>query len=709
MKKTMHKLTAYLLIGLMLVPTSLMAAPIGVNVVAGNVNINQQAATTQIQQLSDKAIINWQSFDISAKELVKFLQPGADSIALNRIIGGNATEILGQLSANGRIFILNPNGVVFGSTARVDVSGLLATTLNIKNQDFLNNKFNFTQDATVANADVVNQGKINVSDGGFAFLVAPGVKNEGLIVARLGQVALASGNQMTIDFQGNGLVSFAVSGDIANQVNPQNGQTLAAQVSNSGVIQATGGQVVMKGSSIGDAFTSVVSNTGTIQAQSLQKKNGKIVLSGGIGSGIVSNSGLLDVSAVENNTDAGVVSMDGYFVGNDGSINASGSGTGNGGLVQINSTQHTITTASSNINVNGGDQGNGGTVLIRSDNHVTFDGQVATKGGAIKGDGGFVDVSSQGQVEILGQVDASAANGKTGSLLIDPTFIEINDVGGVAFATTLNQFALNQGLTTVITATSINALTANVILQANTDITVNTAINITNPATTLTLQAGRSILINQNITTNNGAIVMTANDVGAVVADRLAGAANITMAAGTALNAGTANIDLTVDAVGNGAVGATVGSITTQDVITTGNITLDSAADALVNGANFGTGSAAVSITADNDVVLGSVLNTGTVTLAAGRAVNMNANITGTGAVNVTANDAAAAAANRVAGNADIIQAAGTVLDAGAGNVTLTVDAAGNGAGGSTKIDHITTTGNLAINSVGAITETVAD
>jgi len=571
-QRLVSRALAYTLMVLMVFPFPLFAAPQGANVVAGQVHISQQAATTLIHQFSNKAIINWKGFNISAKELVKFLQPGSRSIALNRITGGSPTEILGQLSANGRVFILNPNGVVFGSSARIDVAGLLASTLNIKDRDFLNGNYNFNQENGSSNAFVVNKGKIKVGEGGFAFLVAPGVRNEGLIVARLGQVALASGNKMSIDFHGDGLVSYAVSGNVANKVTGLDGKPLAARVSNTGTINADGGNVLMQGASVGSVFSSVVNNDGVIRARSLRKRNGKIVLMGGAGTGIVSNAGTLDVSAGAPNAAGGKVAMSGHFTGNSGVIAAQGSGTGHGGLVSLNSTTHTITAANGTIDVSGGNQGNGGVVKLRSGNRVTFAGKVKARGGSQAGDGGFVDVSSPGQVELSGKVDASAPSGKTGTLLIDPMNIEIKDAGGAAFSSAANVFSATPAGSTVVTASSINTQTANVVLQANTDITVTDIVNIANAATGLTLQAGRSILINNNITTNNGAITMTANDPGANAANRTGGTANITMASGTTMNAGSGNISMTIDNMGNGVAGG----ISVDKVTTTGSLTMSS-------------------------------------------------------------------------------------------------------------------------------------
>jgi trimeric autotransporter adhesin len=491
---------------LLLSAPSLLAAPEGGQVAAGQAAISQAGLTTSINQLSDQAIINWQGFDIGVNELVKFLQPGANSVALNRIVGGDARQILGQLNADGRIFIVNPAGVVFGSTAQVDVGSLLATTLDITDENFLNGDFQFEKVDGAEASFILNAGSIKVGDNGFAFLVAPSVDNQGLIVAKLGSVGLASGDTLTLDFRGDGLVTYAVSSEVAGQV------------SNSGSI--SGNQVVL-GADVGaDVLSGVVNNTGIIEATSLVERDGKVVLSGEL-------------------------------------VRHAGSIAAQGGSVSIESTRQSLVTSDATIDVSGGDSGDAGTVAILSDNRSTFNGSIDARGGTNGGDGGFVDVSSAGQVELNGIVDASAASGSTGTLLIDPKNIDVNDTGGVAFTDTVNnEFNNDFAADTIISAVSINAQVTDVVLQANTDITVTDAIDLSaTPNVGITLQAGRSVLVNADITTDGGSVAVIANDVNAVELQREAGVATIALDPGATIDAGAGDISLTIDATGHGDVG----------------------------------------------------------------------------------------------------------------------------------------------------------
>ncbi|HEY7533738.1 MAG TPA: filamentous hemagglutinin N-terminal domain-containing protein, partial [Nitrospiraceae bacterium] len=182
-----------------LLPSLSAALPSDGHVVAGQATIQHSTPTTlNIHQATDKAIINWNSFSIAANEAVRFYQPSIYSIALNRVIGLDPSVILGQLHANGRIFLINPNGILFGAGAQVNVGGLLATTLQIKDSDFMAGRYLFAQDPLKGLRSVVNKGEIRVSDQGFVYLIAPGVANDGVILANLGSVLLGSAQKATI-------------------------------------------------------------------------------------------------------------------------------------------------------------------------------------------------------------------------------------------------------------------------------------------------------------------------------------------------------------------------------------------------------------------------------------------------------------------------------------------------------------------------------
>src|SRR5947209_1098562 len=204
--------TAFLTsMALVVLPAAASAGPNGGSVVGGSATIsNPGSANVTINQFSDKAIINWNLFNIGVGEKTTFIQPSANAIALNRIIGKQGpSEILGTLEANGKVFVVNPDGIIFGAGAVITTAGFLATTSDIRNQDFMAGRFNFNIPGR-PDASIVNMGTITATNGGFAALVAPGVRNSGTITATLGTVTLASGNTFNLDFYGDRLVQLGV-------------------------------------------------------------------------------------------------------------------------------------------------------------------------------------------------------------------------------------------------------------------------------------------------------------------------------------------------------------------------------------------------------------------------------------------------------------------------------------------------------------------
>lgn len=285
--------------------SSTLANPDGAQVVAGSATIEQtDPKRVDIQQHTDKAIINWQGFSIQQDEHTNFQQPSPSSIALNRVTGGNPTEIHGRLSANGNVWLINQNGILFGEDAKVDVNGLMATTADIKNEDFMAGRYTFTQ-APGKNTAVVNQGTITAKEGGLVALVAPGVENSGVIEARLGKVQLSSGTSYTVDLYGDGKFNIATNGKVTDQITGPDGKPLTAAVANSGKIIADGGTVLMTADAAKFVVDNAINMEGYVQAKSVSvDQTGTIALLGG-DEGNVRIAGTLDTSASPSSASAG--------------------------------------------------------------------------------------------------------------------------------------------------------------------------------------------------------------------------------------------------------------------------------------------------------------------------------------------------------------------------------------------------------------------
>lgn len=250
------------------------AAPTGGVAVSGGISIgtmnNNELVITQALQ---KGIINWTDFSIDAGELVRFAQnAGNSSITLNRVLGSQVSNIQGALQANGNIFLINPNGIVFGAGSQIDVAGLLATTFDVTDQSFLNGgQLHFAQVAGKDLASIANQGQITTSTGGFVYLVAPKVDNTGFVIANVGRVTLAAGDSFSVNLQGSNLINFSVS---ASTLAAATGSDLTG-VRNSGTVSAQ--TVLLYGNAASGMMSSVVNNSGIIEATDLTIQSADIV------------------------------------------------------------------------------------------------------------------------------------------------------------------------------------------------------------------------------------------------------------------------------------------------------------------------------------------------------------------------------------------------------------------------------------------------
>ncbi|ADL00986.1 filamentous hemagglutinin family outer membrane protein [Brevundimonas subvibrioides ATCC 15264] len=255
--------------------------PTGGVVSAGTATLSTSGNTMTVNQSSQTVAINWQSFSIGTESNVAFVQPDTTSVALNRVLGADPSLIMGGLTSNGQVFLINPNGILFGRSAQVNVGGLVASTLALSDADLMAGTLRFSG----TGGSVVNEGAIT-SGGGYVALLGGQVANDGVIQARLGTIALAAGEAITLDFAGDGLLKVAVDTGAVGTL-----------VRNGGLLQADGGSVIMTTQAAGTLLNTVVNNTGTIQARTIGNRDGVILLLGDMSSGTVTAGGSLDASA----------------------------------------------------------------------------------------------------------------------------------------------------------------------------------------------------------------------------------------------------------------------------------------------------------------------------------------------------------------------------------------------------------------------------
>ncbi|SEL78378.1 filamentous hemagglutinin N-terminal domain-containing protein [Halomonas daqiaonensis] len=552
------------------------ALPVGGEVSAGSATIGGDATVMEIKQSTQNAAINWQAFDIASGETVNFAQPNSSAVALNRVLGSDPSAIMGTLTANGSVFLINPNGVLFGQNASVNVGGLVASTLAISDSDFMAGRYNF---AGTGDGSIVNQGTIN-ADGGYVALLGADVSNQGTLQANLGTVALAAGDAITLDVAGDGLLNVAV-----------NQGALDALVQNGGMIQADGGKVLMTAQSAGELFQSTVNNTGEIRAQSIENRNGTIMLTGDMQSGTLNLGGSLDVSGSEAGETGGSVTATAHHVGlYDAVVDASGDAGGGSVLIgggyqgkdaAVPNASATYMSADSSIYADAITTGDGGTAVLWADDSTRAYGSISARGGAQSGDGGLIETSG-GWLDVSGiRIDTRAPNGSLGMWLLDPADITISDAATSGATETGNVFAPDDGvnaaninvadLVTGLGSSNITVTTENsgASGSGNGDITVMNFVTWEDP-TTLTFNADRDINIDAAVTGTLGSLVANAGRDVNVDAAVTTTTGNLSFIADDDVNINAATTittgDLTALAGQDVNVGAAI-SVTTGDVI----------------------------------------------------------------------------------------------------------------------------------------------
>ena len=494
-------------------PNTLPTAP---TVAAGQVTVATKGSQMTVTESTSDAIVNWGSFNIGSSAGVTFKQPNSSAVVLNRTLSADPSQIYGDLTSNGIIFLVNPQGIIVGQGAEVNVGGLVASSLNITDKDFLAGHYSFTDSGSAGS--VSNAGAINVTPGGFAALLGGQVANTGTISARLGSVALASGSAVTLDFDDAGLLKVGISQ-----------ATLDALVANSGAIIADGGRIILTAKSANELLGTVVNNTGVLQAQTLGVRDGQVWLlaadalpnTGANGAaanagavqgaaGGVASSGLIDVSGKGGS--AGEATLAGSTVDVSGTIKA-GDTTGNAGRVLINSTDSSILESTSQVDVSSG--GAAGKLVAWSDGSTTASGTIDGRGLGPNGAGATVEVSAERDLSFNAKVGLDAAAGNAGTLILDPATLEIAAGAG-------------SGSGNIVYQSTLQAESGNIVLAATGQVTVdalnNNNLNLASASSlSITSQNSGGIAFLNNsggtpsaITTNGAPVTLTASGSGSL-------------------------------------------------------------------------------------------------------------------------------------------------------------------------------------------------
>lgn len=585
------------------------ANPQGADVVHGQVDISSPSTNVLNITNSPGAIVNWQSFGIAPNEITQFIQQGSHSAILNRVIGQDPSQIMGQLISNGKVFLINPNGIVFGANSVVDTAGLIASSLNLSDQDFLNGNMQF--DGNAQNGAIQSQGYIKAGLNGDVYLIAPNIENSGIIETQGGQIILAAGEKLTLaSFETENIVFEVQSqeNEVTNlgSITTHGGAAsiFAGTITHSGSINADSVSVDSEGQIVLAATQNItVDETALITASG--NNGGKIHIESELGDSVVKGA----IEAKGNDGKGGSIHVLGERVGvfSDAIIDVSGTESGGEVLIggdfqgknlDIKNATQTAVGDDAVIKANAVDSGDGGKVIVWADDFTEFHGVIEATGGDNSGNGGFVEVSGKNNLNYQGEIDVTAKNGNGGSVLFDPKNIKIDIDVPTDTVSTNDGFAENATGTATFSPGAITALLGggtDVTLQASNNIDINEAVTVTGANAVWTIEAGKSIAVNANVITNGGDFKAIANssNIGVVAAQRDGGDGEFKLEAGDVINTGGGAVSIEVS---NGSAleigdiilenGADIlgGSI---DLNSQGNIDIQTSATVDSNGSNI--------------------------------------------------------------------------------------------------------------------------
>ncbi len=677
-------------------------------VASGSISVTRENGGTVVTQTTGRGVIDWRSFSIGPQEYVRFDQPGRSSVTLNRVTGAEVSRLDGALSATGQVWLANPNGVMIGPGGQVNVGGLLATTGRLDADAFMASGA-ARIDQIARNATIANAGTVTIAEGGYAALAAAAIRNDGVIQARAGSVALGAGRAMTLDFAGDRLISFQVT-----QPLDQAPAGADALVANAGTL--IGGAVQISARAAKGVIDNVINLRGHVVSNAVRIEGGVVMFGDG---GTVQAGGRIDASSAIGV--GGKVEILGEKVGvMDGAV-IDASGAEGGGAVLVGgdwqgkgatpTAQIAYLAPTAKISVDATRIGPGGKAVVWADDTTRIYGTISAQGGVAGGDGGQVETSGKRNLTVGPDASVSvvnrAASGKAGAWLLDPTDVTI--AAGSAGAVTAGMFNPSTNSTIGINTITTALATGNVTIQTTGGATGNGDITMTAgtlsydgaASRTLALLASRNILIqgaDRKILLSGGAHTLLLNSgATATIQGDVNGGVIITGATIKSTGAGS------LIKIGGGVGGDLLARRTDGIGVTVASATLASGGALILRGASTSSHGVAIqntsTVTADGDISI-----TGSATANANTTYGVQ--LLGTGGVKSTGGSITVVGdstgnATDVVGvgiTTDVLAPAGSISITGKSSLSLLTSIRSMGV----KF-LLTTTGTLTISAGGAV------
>jgi filamentous hemagglutinin family protein len=674
--------------------TLLWANPTGPQVVNGAASFATPDARTLNVTNSPGAVIHWQSFSIGAGEVTRFIQQSPSSAVLNRVIGPDISQLYGQLLSNGRVFLINPAGIIVGPGAVIDTAGFVASTLNMLDADFLAGKLKFQGDAS--SGSIINQGWIRTGYGGHVVLVAPHIENSGLIHTPGGELILAAGQKLTISSLDHEGVQFEVQAPTDSVLNV--GKLLAdggavgvfaGTLRHSGEIRANAlvydeaGRIVLRTSN-----EMQIASGSTTRADG--KAGGSIVIDSGQGSTRVAG----EVTARGNDGRGGNISLlgDRVAVVENAAVDASGS-TGGGKILvggdfqgtnpDIHNAASTFVGSNATLRADATQVGDGGRIIVWSDDKTQFYGSLSARGGQQEGNGGFAEVSGKQNLIFAGSADLSAPRGSRGTLLLDPLDLYVFAGGGID-PTIINESSDFPSNAATVSPATLGAVSGNVSLFASRYMRISDPIDFSaTPGKGLTAQVGtyaapaspdplalstgtifNELEIGASITTAGGAVSLIAPTIQSIASSTIStgGGAISLNTSGSTISASQLSLD-----AGTGTVTATSGSSIQLNAVSGGSFT--AVAPGFISTGAIATSGGQVNLTST-----GSFVSTGSISSGGGNVI-LNAGGSSVNTSNITAGGGNVTLTGQLGVSTSTIDTSGSVaLSAPGGSIFSTVN-----------------------------------
>ncbi len=636
-----------------------------------------QAATMVVNQSSQRAVVNWDTFNLGSSATLNFVQPNAQAVTLNRVNDSHPSQIFGHIHANGQVFITNSNGVYFAPGSSVDVGALTATTHSISDDNFMAANYAFERHG--ATGKIINEGHISAALGGYVALLAPEVQNSGVVVARAGSVAMAAGDLITLKIDDKGSLAGITTTP----------GTIASLIENKQAIQAPDGQIILSSLAVNKLQGGIIKNSGSLEANSLVSKGGKIFLEGD------------DITL----TSTSKIDATGKTGG--GAVLVGGDWQGSGDMRQA--TRVTMETGAS-IDASATDRGDGGKVVLWSDVHnadsqTIVHGKIRSEAGPNGGNGGEIETSGHYlNVDDI-QVSTQATKGGAGKWLLDPYDVTISTsatatetlTGGVytpsGSASNIRNTDLQNALASgdvEVSTTGGGAQTGNI--KISTEITWSSA-------NTLTLSATGEIYGFGKITrTGSGALIFNQEGNSTNTGGFSGGYTGVVSGTGSVTKSGAGTLLVSGSSTYTGATLVNTGSLKVGAISSLGSnsaVTVASGATLNVNGKTIQIGSLSGAGTISLDGASGGTLSVG----GDNGSANFDGNITSTlngGITKVGTGTQTLSGPNTFAGSISVA------------NGTLKLGAASDGTKGplggvSTSPVYIGSTGTLDLNGYSPI------